>query len=237
MRAELIPPLLAYHVVGGGAAPVVPWYLAGGVAAANCITAYKPKGAADYAASKINLAKPGTMDATDGAAYPTWDANGWTFASASSQYLIGGTQPAGVFSIIARVKPGNNTAQQTVASFGTTYRHVLLLNGSTVGDPVTYFYVSTGCAHTSTGYDTTNYFTIAIVANSASSQSVFINGGSKGTGTTSANISNSGTQYIGARNTSSFGVFLDGIVSSIAYYDTNLSDDQVAAITTAMNAL
>lgn len=62
------------------AAAAEPWWLAGGVAAANCVAAYQPKGAADYAASKVNLANPGTYDATDGAVYPTWDAaNGWKF--------------------------------------------------------------------------------------------------------------------------------------------------------------
>lgn len=58
---------------------VIPWYLAGGVSAANCIAAYQAKGAASYAASKINLINPGTYNLIDGVS-PTWDAiNGWTF--------------------------------------------------------------------------------------------------------------------------------------------------------------
>jgi len=55
------------------------WWLAGGISAANCIAAYQPIGAADYATSKINLANPGTYDAYEGTA-PDWDAiNGWDF--------------------------------------------------------------------------------------------------------------------------------------------------------------
>jgi len=61
----------------------VPWYLSGGIAAANCIAAYTPKGAASLAASYDNNAAPGngladgTYDCTLGVA-PGWDAaNGW----------------------------------------------------------------------------------------------------------------------------------------------------------------
>lgn len=55
------------------------WWLTGGIPSANCIAAYQPKGAASYAASKVNLANPGTYDATEGLA-PDWDTtNGWDF--------------------------------------------------------------------------------------------------------------------------------------------------------------
>jgi len=85
---------------GGGIAPVLaaanvvtPWWLAGGVAAANCVAAYQPKGAASYAASKINLANPGTYDATEGVA-PSWDvATGWAF-NGSTMYLETGIVPS-----------------------------------------------------------------------------------------------------------------------------------------------
>lgn len=55
-------PLLGYYTMVRGGGVAVPWYLAGGVSAANCIAAYQPIGAADYAASKVNLANPGTYD-------------------------------------------------------------------------------------------------------------------------------------------------------------------------------
>src|SRR4030042_328416 len=66
----------------------IPWYLSGGIPKADCLAAYQPKGAASYAASKVNIVNPGTYDLTDGAAFPTWDVvNGWTFADGSLQYL------------------------------------------------------------------------------------------------------------------------------------------------------
>lgn len=43
-----------------------------------CVVAYQPKGAASYAASKINIANPGTYDAQDGIIVPFWStATGW----------------------------------------------------------------------------------------------------------------------------------------------------------------
>jgi len=71
-----------------GAAATSGWWDNNG-AIAGCIAAYQPKGAASYAASKINLANPGTHNLVDGAAWPAWAAGtGWTFAGAGpNQWL------------------------------------------------------------------------------------------------------------------------------------------------------
>jgi len=75
MRNRLRRRLFAAMMGGGAAAG--PWYLAGGIAKANCILAYQPKGAASLAASYTNLVNPGTYNAAPGIA-PGWDAvNGW----------------------------------------------------------------------------------------------------------------------------------------------------------------
>lgn len=66
--------------IGGSAQ----WWLAGGILTAECDLAYQPKGALDYAASKINLNSPGVLDASDGIA-PPWSAAGWS--PTGSQYL------------------------------------------------------------------------------------------------------------------------------------------------------
>jgi hypothetical protein len=72
-------------------ASVTPWWLSGGISASNCIAAYQPKGAADLAASYVNLANPGTYNAAPGTA-PTWDAvNGWIFPG--NKYLKTGVVP------------------------------------------------------------------------------------------------------------------------------------------------
>lgn len=74
--------------VMGGKSRQSPNFLAGGIAAANCVAFYAPKGARSYAESKINLANPGTYDAINGLAYPSWDSvNGWLFNRESATYL------------------------------------------------------------------------------------------------------------------------------------------------------
>lgn len=56
------------------------------VAGKTCVAAYQAKGAASYAASKVNLAGAGTYDLVDGTTYPTWDtALGWI---CNGQYLV-----------------------------------------------------------------------------------------------------------------------------------------------------
>ncbi len=77
-----------------------PWYLAGGIAPADCVIAYQPVGAASQAESYINLANPGTCDAAPGTA-PAWHpATGWTFTG--SQFLTTGFVPVAGMSHIVR---------------------------------------------------------------------------------------------------------------------------------------
>lgn len=87
------------------APPVVPWYLAGGVSAANCVGAYQAIGAASLAESYINLATPGTYDLTIAASEtPGWNtAYGWDFVAATPSPLTTGTLiPADNWSVIVR---------------------------------------------------------------------------------------------------------------------------------------
>lgn len=128
MRAELIPPLLAYHVVGGGAAPVVPWYLAGGVDAANCIAAYQPKGAANLAASYVNIASPGTYNCT-AVAEPAWDvATGWA-GDNSDNHLNSGVAVASIVSAIIRYSNSlTNTRNDMTGIIDTTPNYYCMGN-------------------------------------------------------------------------------------------------------------
>lgn len=69
----------------------------------TCVAAYQAKGATSYAASKVNLASPGTYDATEGVA-PTWDTGvGWTF-DGIAQYLSSQFVPSGSEHITAAVR-------------------------------------------------------------------------------------------------------------------------------------
>jgi len=78
------------------AGQATPWYLAGGVPPANCLAAYKAIGVANLAASKVNIANPGTYDLSvlSTPLNPTWDTvTGWTFDGAT-QYLETNLTPA-----------------------------------------------------------------------------------------------------------------------------------------------
>jgi len=75
------PNSLADAVVAGG------WWLSGGISAADCLIAYQPKGAADYAASKVNLANPGTYNATESTSTIAWTTEtGWD-NTATGRYM------------------------------------------------------------------------------------------------------------------------------------------------------
>jgi hypothetical protein len=72
-----------------GGAAVVPWYLAVGVDAADCVSAFQAIGAASYAGSKVNLVTPGTGDLAEVNGSVAWAAEtGWTrFGNGSTRYL------------------------------------------------------------------------------------------------------------------------------------------------------
>jgi hypothetical protein len=107
--------------MGGGAAPVLPWYIRGvDVPLANCVGAYQAIGAISKAASYINLANPGTYTLTDASPghEATWNAaDGWT-GNAADVYttLVTGIVPAdGTWSILVRY---SNASANTWTLFG-----------------------------------------------------------------------------------------------------------------------
>lgn len=98
-------------------APVLSWWLAGGVSAANCVAAYAPKGAASLAASYTNLANPGTYNAAPGVA-PTWSAtDGWIFDGAT-HHLLTGIIPTSGWTMIVRILDGTTGGVATRCPIG-----------------------------------------------------------------------------------------------------------------------
>jgi len=88
-------------------------------AISGCVAAYAPKGAADLASSYINLANPGTYNASPGVA-PTFNmANGWTL-DGSSQILTTGAIPVpGSWSMLVQFTGWTNPAANFKTPFGT----------------------------------------------------------------------------------------------------------------------
>lgn len=80
----------------------------------TCVAAYQPKGAADLAASYVNLATPGTYNAAPGTAPTHASATGWTF-NGSTQYLLTNIVATNAQSWILRIA---NTTEQGRGAFG-----------------------------------------------------------------------------------------------------------------------
>lgn len=210
----------------------IPWWLTGGIPAANCIAAYQAKGAASYAASKINLANPGTYNATDGVAYPTWNTStGWSFVAASLQYLITGVAPASGWSAIIRI--ANYTKTNGVFAFGgynTTDSQGMAINPSRA-DSRPVFYNGGGETPASGGL-TAGVFAVA-------GQYGYINGSSV-TGALAAWITTISNICIGCYYREGVGAqtstCITGGVIAFAIYNTNIAA-YISGLTTAMAAL
>jgi hypothetical protein len=88
------------------------WWAAGGCAA-SCVAAYRAIGAADIAASYVNLANPGTLNAAPGTAPTFAAASGWTF-NGTDQYLTTGIVPASNHSAFMRFSDFSYSASHII---------------------------------------------------------------------------------------------------------------------------
>ena len=199
------------------------WWLAGGIPAANCFAAYQPESAVSYAASKVNLANPGTYNATEGAA-PDWDAvNGWKF-NGSSYYLTTGLSSGSGYSMIIKF---------TNASVNGG-----MLAGMQYGGSGDRFYLRPveGGSHRY-GYGNSST-TAAGAANNGvmalTPTKGFLNGLQDATLT--GTLTNNQTIFIGCYSGSSGNpaYYTDADIQAIAIYDIDISA-YISALTTAMN--
>lgn len=113
-RQMVIPPLLSVRTQAPrSAGAVLPWYRAGG--APLPVAAYLAKGAASYAASKINLAQFGTYDAVDGANPLGWTSAGWSNDGnlATLKWLNTGIVPSTTWAMMIAYS-GTGTADHTL---------------------------------------------------------------------------------------------------------------------------
>jgi hypothetical protein len=229
----------------GGKAP---WYLSGGIAKPNCVAAYQSKGAANYAASKINLVTPGTYDLTDGVAFPTWDAtNGWYFTALSLQYLTIASAiiPATPLSMVCRFLSSNADLLMYLMSIcqsgGNASAFAIAANGAAAGDPIVAETVNSPTdivAASTAGFTALTKYTATAVYSAIDARAAFINGTNKGTDVTSVTPGGLNATYLGVFNIGAdLLCYLDGQINSCAFYNIALSDSQVLALHTAMAAL
>ncbi len=202
------------------------WWLSGGIAAANCIAAYQPKGAVSLAASYSNLASPGTYDCTVGNE-PAWDAtNGWKF-DGSNDYLSTGIVPTIDQTWSAFIRFANLGYRPSGGIFGTY-------------ETSKYFYISPGWTADRCywGNGTSNTIVWSAAATSGvwgfNAKKLWKDGthiSTVGNGTTTTLLDIT----IGKSNGSS--AYMDVDIQALVIYNSTITDAQVAALTTAMAAL
>lgn len=228
-------------------AEIIPWY----TLFTSGLAAFQPLGAASYAASKVNLLNPGTNDAADGTAYPTWDASyGWGMASASLQYLTvgsGALTTATPLTIAALFKPDNVTRNNYLATIARNATSIelfaLTANGTQPQDHAqaqTWQAGAVAVADTTAGFSAATWQTFIAVFSAANARAVYLNGANKGTETTSKtpqslNLTLIGAYYNGA--TSAFGGYPDGQMAAIGFDGAAPDDAGVLALHNAMIAL
>lgn len=189
------------------------WWEAGG--ASGAVAVYQPKGAASLAASYTDLSGTGN-DAAPGVA-PTWsESDGWVWNG--SAYLTTTIVPSNSDTIIVRFAliPASNkflagVQNNYIQAWGSQFRRSSTVRSYTPS-------LGTGV--------------ICMAGNIAYKNGVA--GNSIATGTAPSQV-----YYIGALNNSGspYGELSSGSIQALAIYDNALSAAQVAAVTTAMQAL
>lgn len=215
------------------------WWCPCGVNPSNVAAAYASKGAASYAASKVNLVDSGTYTLLDGTAYPSWSAEtGWSFVRASSQYLYTGsawftTVP---LTMICRFKSDSVAVTQYLMQvfYDADNSYSIVAAGATAGDPVQAQVVSvvrTSTVPTSTGYTAGNSY-VATGVFITGTRYAYIDGGSMGSATIACAGSGFNISYIGKHGNTS--AYMSGIITSCAIYNIALTEAQIQSIGSAM---
>ncbi len=211
------------------------WWSANVVPIDNCLAAYQAKGAADYAASKVNLVNPATYGLTDGSYYPTWNNTGWTFASNTSwcRYLVTTLTPTSSWTIIARYS--NNTASAQSHIIGTKNddnKMFSMAARSWLSSAHNHWWQATATANDD---DNTASGVIALAGIYG-----YHDGALAVTLSDSQSVTYQYPFFIGTFNnkgTMLADTGIESVVEAVAFYNATLTGTQIAALTTAMNAL
>jgi len=209
--------------LGGGRSP---WYRAGG--APLPVAAYQPKGAASLAASYVNLANPGTYDATS-ASDPTFaTATGWQFngagASGNLVTVALASDPTATTVIVAGKAITNTTAGGRFydATSANTKLMVPIINISNRA------FQNGGSLFQIAGAQTNVNCVMAMAGNNA-----YLNGVDEAinlAAVTAITAMTFGNRAARDRT-------LNGYIYAIAIYSSVLTADQIAAVSAAMAAL
>lgn len=191
----------------------------------GCIAAYAPKGAVDLASSYINLANPGTYDASAGVA-PTWNTtDGWMF-NGTTQHLTTGIVATIAKSMIVRFSNVSSSSPACVCGTATVGLDNRFAIFPVVGANHAYGY--SGLNQTSPNL---TQGVMAIAENSC-----YLNGAGDGV-TLGSTIVNTAI-FVGGRNAGGAAdLLMSGNIQAIAIYGSALTAGEISALTERMNAL
>ena len=211
----------------------VPWWLSGGIAAANCIAAYQPKGAASLAASYVNLASPGTYNLTipPGMTAPTWDTSyGWL---GNGKCLDTGIVPdPATMSAVARFADTAEVETQLFGVITVDYQHAVMLSTRRVSDNWFYNFGAGSTAGTPQLLTGTTGICYNFFINGTKPENKAANRSGN------ANITESMWVLGVHKQGGNTGYrYYYGKLMCIAFYNRLLTDGEYLAIMTAMNAL
>lgn len=204
------------------------WWLAGGIDPDDCVAAYQPKGAASYAASKVNLANPGTYDASEGKA-PAWDTStGWT--GGDSAYLNCGFCP-----------PSGDESWSLIVRFTGNPTNIWMDNHYLLGSDSGY---NRGFGISGRGYGKLDFrnggsYTSGVVASGiacVAGLNAYLNGNDIGDLSSAEYYYDTGLRFF-ANYKSTPDIFWPGTIQAAAVYNVTLTSTQVANLSTAMAAL
>lgn len=235
-------------------APVVPpippvsgdWWLAGGVNSSDCLAAYQSIGVDSYVASKVNLANPGTYNITDGASYPTWNAaTGWTFDGVDD-YLdtnLPGIKTATTLIVyVDKFNPSNQDDHYIISCTDIDWNAETSLGFYYASDPINAFMDN----HTLIYNGNWTSLNRGVIATNtpyilgSSPNGLYING-TKSLWTSNWVEESTGTlgNYVFCTiwNGTAYIYFGKMDILAAAIYNVTLTDDQITAITTALQAL
>lgn len=195
----------------------------------SCVLAYQPKGAASYAASKVNLTGNTDYDATNGTAYPDWDAtNGWKF-NGSDDYVDSGYIPVAGLTVLVRVS--NYTAVKG-AVLGILDGEI----GVEIGIETDRFFVYHPIANTISHWGTESGVFAALYKGANYWNGTNLNDNTPNTGTFPTLTSPLTIGGVYDESISAWYMF-DGYVQAVAIYNAALTEQNIVDLTTAMNSI
>lgn len=121
-----------------------------------------------------------------------------------------------------------------VSTSGGTGRVTITAAGTVAGDPVQAGTVTSGgtatSVNTTTGYTVGTWHHACAVFASSTSRTVYIDGGSSATDTTSVNATGMNRTNIGARYSGTLGSYFDGKIAEAAVWNVALTAAEVASL-------